>query len=111
MIEIETLKRCTLVRLSGEIDQAITAEIAETLLSLIKVGRINLVINMRDLTYISSAGLRVLMLAQVEARRTKPPGKIVFSELPAPIERIFRMVCFDEFFEFYTADAEALARF
>jgi anti-sigma B factor antagonist len=111
MIEIETRKHCTLVRLSGEIDQATAAETAETLLSLIEAGRINLAINMRDLTYISSAGLRVLMLAQIQARRTKPPGKVVFSELAAPIEKIFKMVGFDEFFEFYTADAEALASF
>ena len=111
MIEIETLKRCTLVRLSGEIDHATSAEIAETLLSLIEIGRLNLAINMRDVTYISSAGLRVLMLAQVQARRAKPPGKVVVSELAAPIERIFKMVGFDEFFEFYTTDAEALASF
>ncbi len=111
MIEIETLKRCTLVRLSGEIDQATSAEIAETLLSLIDTGRINLAINMRDVTYISSAGLRVLMLAQVQARCAKPPGKIVFSELAAPVEKIFKMVGFDEFFKFCTADAEALASF
>ena len=111
MIEIETQERCALVRLSGELDHATAAEIAETLLGLIKTGRTNLAINMRDVIYISSAGLRVLMLAQVQARRTKPPGKIVFSELAAPVEKIFRMVGFDDFFEFCAADAEALASF
>jgi anti-anti-sigma factor len=111
MIETETLKRCTLIRLSGEIDEVTAPEMAQTLLSLIEAGRINLVINMRDVTYISSAGLRALMAAQIQVRRTKPPGRIVFSELAAFVEKTLKMVGFDEFFEFYTADAEALASF
>ena len=106
-IEVEPLERCTLIRLEGDADHAAASELEQRLLAEIDAGHATLVINGRDLAYISSAGLRALIAAQTRARRSQPPGKIVFAELSAPVRRTFEMVGFHQLFQMYTTEAEA----
>jgi len=110
-IEIEPLPRCALVKVAGDVDHDTAPELEQRLLAEIEAGNTNLVINGRDLTYISSAGLRALMSAQMRARRCEPRGKIVFSELSKRVEKTFQMVGFHELFELYPADAAAAGSF
>lgn len=110
-ITVETLKRCSLVTLAGEADQATAPELERGLLDLIEAGHRNLVLNFQALTYISSAGLRALISAQRAAHRQTPPGRIVFSELPTVIETTFRLVGFHQLFDLYAADAQAVGSF
>ncbi|MBN1657299.1 MAG: STAS domain-containing protein [Anaerolineae bacterium] len=110
-IEMESLKRYTLIRLRGDADHAAAPEMEQRLLAEIDAGQANLVINGRDLAYISSAGLRALIAAQTRVRRCQPQGKIVFSELASPVERTFRMVGFHELFEIYATDTAAASSF
>jgi anti-sigma B factor antagonist len=110
-ITVETLKRCSVITLSGEADHAAAPELERGLLDLIKTGHRNLVLNLQALTYISSAGLRALMSAQREAQQQTPPGKIVFSELPAVVETTFRLVGFHQLFDLYASDAQAVGSF
>jgi anti-anti-sigma factor len=110
-IAVQTLKRCSLITLSGEVDHAAAPEVERALLELIEAGHSNLVINLRDLTYISSAGLRALMSAQRAARQTAPQGNIVFAELSTVVETTFRLVGFHQLFEIYASNAQAVGSF
>jgi anti-sigma B factor antagonist len=110
-IEVEPLERCTLIRLEGDADHAAAPELEQRLLAEIDAGHASLVINGRDLAYISSAGLRALIAAQHRLRYRTPQGKIVFSELGSAVLRTFQMVGFHELFQIYMTDAEAVGSF
>jgi anti-anti-sigma factor len=108
-INVQPMQHCTVVALSGEADHAAAPKLEQTLLGLLQVGSGNLVINLRHVTYISSAGLRALVFAQVKARQRVPRGDIVLSELSPISKRTLELVGFHHLFEFYETDAEAIA--
>ncbi len=110
-IKIENMKRCELVTISGQIDSASAPELEEQLLDLIEAGRRNLVINFRDVTFISSPGLKALLAAQVKARRRIPSGEVVISEITPKMREILELVGLHHLFKFYDKDVEAVGCF
>jgi anti-sigma B factor antagonist len=110
-INVKILKHCALVALSGDVDHANAPTLTHELLDLIEDGVSNLVLSFRDVTYISSAGLRALVAAQTQARQESPPGKIILSELSPVSQRTFELVGFHHLFEFYETDAQAVGSF
>lgn len=72
-----------------------------------KPGGVALVIDASHLEYISSAGLRVLMLA---SKQTKPAGgRIVVAAMPELVAEIFKISRFDMVFAVYPSVADARA--
>jgi anti-sigma B factor antagonist len=110
-IETKTLQKCELVVLSGDLDSETAPTLEEKLLSLINAGKRNLVINLREVTFISSVGLRVLLAAQMQVRKKIPRGSVVISEIPAQLRRTFELVGMDVMFDLYENDKEAIESF
>ena len=110
-IKIENLKSCELITLSGQIDSATAPDLEETLVDLIKAGKRNMVLNMKDVTFVSSAGMGALMSAQIKIRRRIPKGRVVLSEVPDPLRDTFELVGMHHLFEFYDRDVEAVGSF
>jgi anti-anti-sigma factor len=100
-----------LVILSGEIDHATAPELERKLLDLIQAGSSNLVLNFRDVTYISSAGLRALAAAQMAARRQTPQGNVIFAQLAPVVKKTFELVGFYDLFESWPTNTQAMGRF
>jgi anti-sigma B factor antagonist len=110
-IKTETIQNCELVVVSGELDSDSAPALEQKLLSLIKAGKRNLVINLRDVTFISSVGLRALMAAQMQVRKRIPRGRVVISEIPSQLRRTFELVGMQVMFELYDSDREAIESF
>ena len=110
-IKTETMKRCVLITLSGQIDSNCAPDLEEELVGLIEAGKRNLVINLRDVTFVSSAGLSSLISAQIKAHRRVPKGEVVISEIPAKLKDTFELVGFHHLFQFYASDTEAVGSF
>ena len=81
-IRTETMKRCELVTVAGQIDSASAPELDRTLQDLLAEGKRNLVLNLQEVTFASSAGLKAFIAAQIKARRLIPRGEVVFSQVP-----------------------------
>ena len=89
--EVKTATSLTLA-LTGRIDGSSSSAFEARLLQLIDAGERRLVIDLAQVDYISSIGLRVLMLA---ARRMKPlGGKVVVCELQPMIKEVFEIAGF-----------------
>jgi anti-sigma B factor antagonist len=110
-IKIESMKSCELLTLSGQFDSVSAPDLEESLLDLIKAGKRNLVLNMKDVNFVSSAGMGVLMSAQIKVRRRIPRGRIVFSEVPDALRDTFELVGMHHLFQFYDRDVEAVGSF
>ena len=110
-IKVETMKRCELVTLSGQIDSAVAPDLEQQLLDLIESGRKNMVINLRDVTFISSPGLKAFLAAQIRTRKKVPSGEVVISEITPKMKEILDLVGLHHLFQFYDSDVEAVGSF
>jgi anti-sigma B factor antagonist len=110
-ITIVTMKRCELVTVSGQIDSASAPELEQALVGLIDGGKKHLVVNLRDVDFVTSAGLSALLAARIKLRRKTPPGDVVISEVSDLLMETFELVGFHHVFTFYDADAEAVGNF
>ncbi len=110
-IKVESMKRCEMVTLSGQIDSATAPELEQTLLDLIDAGKRNLVLNFRDVTFISSAGLKALLAAQIKTRRKLQAGDVVISEITPKLKDTLDLVGLHHLFKFYEDDVQAVGSF
>lgn len=110
-ISKSTMKRCELVAVSGEVDSATAPELEETLQDLVASGKKHLVINLKDVSFMSSAGLKALIGAQMKVRRMIPAGDVVLSEVPPYLRDTLELVGFHHVFRFYESDVEAVGSF
>jgi len=110
-IKVEAMKRCELVTLSGQIDSATAPELEQTLLDLIDSGKRNLVLNFRDVTFISSAGLKALLAAQIKTRRKLPAGEIAIAEISPKLKDTLELVGLHYLFKFYDGNVQAVGSF
>ena len=110
-IRIEVLKRCVVMTVSGRIDSASAPEFEAKLLDLIGEGQRNLVVSMKEVTLISSSGLRALVTAQIKLRRAVPRGDVVLSELPPLVLESMELVGFQHMFQLFDSDLDAVGSF
>jgi anti-anti-sigma factor len=90
-IEIERGADPVVVRAAGDINAATCPKLEETLVGLIEGGTSRLVLDLGDTRYISSAGLRVLLIA---AKRLTGNGKFALSRPSAAVRQILDMTGF-----------------
>ena len=99
----------TLFQVEGRIDHT-TAKIFESALLPQLTGCIGedkkLLLDCRELVYISSAGLRILMIAAKQCR--KQSGKMVLAALQPVIQEVFQITRFDTLFEVFPTVRAAL---
>lgn len=110
-IQVESMKRCELVTLSGQIDSATAPELEKTLVGLVDSGKKNLVLNLRDVTFISSPGLKAFLAAQVKARRKVPAGEVVIAEVTPKMREVLELVGLHHLFKLYDKEVEAVGSF
>ncbi len=60
-IETKSLKRADVVKVSGRVDSSTAPDLEKVLKGLMEQGNFRIVVDMSDLKFISSAGLRVLI--------------------------------------------------
>lgn len=99
----------TILGLKGRLDSNTSDDFEKKLLGLIQTGETRLILDFKDLDYISSAGLRVLLKAAKELKRTN--GRVSFCALKDYIREIFDLSGFVSFFPIYSTLEESLSSF
>jgi anti-sigma B factor antagonist len=104
----ETRGGVTIVKPIGRIDSATSAEFETRLVeAVVGRGKASVVVDMTALTYISSAGLRALLVA---AKKAKPTGsRVVLAAMAPTIREVFDMSGFSALFEIHAAPDAAVA--
>jgi anti-anti-sigma factor len=88
-LRFETDPDILLVRLSGRLDGTNAAEAEQALLGRIESGPTRVVLDMTELDYISSAGLRVVLLAAKRLRKAE--GALSLCGMKAHIREVFEV--------------------
>lgn len=104
------LKRCSLFRLSGRIDGSVAPELGSQLRQVTDVGRYKIVVNMKDVTYASSACLRELIGAWKTCRRWNR-GDLRLAELNPNVDKVLDLTGLKSQFMVFSTEAEAVGSF
>lgn len=95
-----------LVSVSGRLDQNQTPDLETQLNALLDRGHNRIVIDLTEVNYINSGGLRCLVTAWRKAK--KEGGNVVLTGLRARVSEVFSMVGFDKVFDVYPSRALAV---
>lgn len=95
--------------LQGFLDAHTAPHMEQSFQQLLTQKSYNILVNCKDLAYISSAGLGVFMAYLEEVRQHS--GDIKFSNMPQKIYNIFDLLGFPLLYEIYQEEGEALSRF
>ena len=73
----------------------------------VRAGELNIVVDFSRLVFISSSGMRVLLIAAKSIQAQK--GKLALSDMHPNIREIFSISGFDQIIKIYDSRAQALA--
>jgi anti-sigma B factor antagonist len=108
-IEVRESNAVNVVSLKGYLDAHTAPKLEETFQGLLNGRRYNIVVNCRDLSYISSAGLGVFM-AFIEDVRSNM-GDIKLSNMSPKVYNVFDLLGFPLLYEIHKDEQDAIKRF
>ncbi len=109
ILETKIDNNVLLLAFKGRLDANSSNAAQDQVLAAIDRGEIRLLADLARLEYISSAGLRIFMMA---AKRLKPlGGKVVLCSLSEPIKEIFEIAGFVSLFPIHPERDEAVKSF
>ncbi|HYC38087.1 MAG TPA: STAS domain-containing protein [Usitatibacter sp.] len=106
-IHLESRDDAVLIRPTGRIDSASAGEFESVVVGKLDEGVKKLVFDFGDLDFMSSAGLRVVLLAGKRMREAK--GKLAFAGMRDNVHDVFAMSGFLKLFQAHKTVDEALA--
>lgn len=89
----------TVFELEGRIDTEGAVDINLALQAAVSAGQHNMVLDMAEVRYIGSAGLRTL--ADVRTKNREAGGDLKLAALNPRVMRVFRIIGFDRIFSIY----------
>jgi anti-anti-sigma factor len=107
-MEIATRKAggAMVVSVTGRVDAVTAPEFEKGLSALIAGGDHLLVLNLNGLEYISSAGLRSILITAKQLKAKD--GKVLFAGLKGPVKDVFKISGFGSLFKIFETEEEAL---
>ncbi len=106
-IESAEYKHCNLVKPHGRIDSATAPQLAEALDGITNAGQYKIILDLSDVDFMSSAGLRVLISTQKTCRRYNR-GEVALSSVPKRIHDALDLAGFIPLFKFYDNSLDAV---
>ncbi len=97
------------LELKGYLDAHTAPKLEEAFQNLLKSERYNIVVNCRDLSYISSAGLGVFMAFIEDVRKHR--GDIKLSNMTPKVFNVFDLLGFPLLYDILKDEQEAVQRF
>ncbi len=106
-IHVEETGQAWVVSVTGKLDAVSASDYEKAIGKLIADGKMRFVVNFAALTYISSAGLRVLLST---AKQLKPKGGVaLFANLQDNVQEVFEMTGFSSILSVHPSLEAALA--
>lgn len=97
-IKVEKETNCSIVHVSGKIDATTSDELEDALIDLLEQGEQNIILDLKDTKYISSAGLRVLV---VVTKQVYDSGHFCLCNANDNVREIIDMSGFNVFMNIY----------
>jgi putative anti-sigma factor antagonist btrV len=105
-ISQEKVNDIAVVSLKGRLNVTTTAELEQVFTKLLEEKQTKVLVECRELEYISSAGLRVLLTAAKQFKKIS--GEIALAGLSQNVKQVFEISGFTSIFPIYTTQDEAV---
>jgi len=109
-ITTKQLRRVDVVTVSGRIDSSTAPELDEVLGSIMEAGRFRICMDLENLEYLSSAGIKALISALKTCKRWNR-GDLRLANVPLRILEVFDLAGLTPLFKTYPTLAEAVGSF
>jgi anti-anti-sigma factor len=106
-IQTSTQDGVTIIKLSGSLDGGTVNEAQEKIMPVLSSNNLSLVLDMKECGYVSSAGLRLLLMAAKQLSTQN--GILVLSGLSDEIKDVMEMTGFNNFFKTFPDVGAAVA--
>lgn len=103
----EKIGAVTVLSVNGKLDATTSSELEVKLITFIDAGEKRLVLDFTELSYISSSGLRVLLIG-AKHLNDKGGGKMVVTGLQPNVREIFEISGFQNIFTIFSSRQEAV---
>lgn len=98
-----------ILHIIGKLDASTSKDLEHKILALIAARQEKLIVDLSQLEYISSAGLRVFLLAA--KRMSEINGKFILCSLQDAVRQVFDIAGFSSFLTVAASSAEAIKNF
>lgn len=109
-VNITSMNNCSLATVSGRIDSYTAPQLLETLNQITIQNIYKIILDLGDVSYISSAGLRVLIDIQKKCKRNNQ-GEVLLVNIPQRVYETLELAGFVPYFKFFNNVPSALAAF
>lgn len=106
-INVRHDKKAVVASITGKVDATNAMEMEKRFEELTNGQGNILVVNMKDLHYISSAGLRVILIISKKLKKRK--GDILLVGLRGSVKEVFEISGFDSIYKIFDTEEAALA--
>jgi len=107
-VQVTSENNLQIVKILGRIDAITSPELEKELMELINQGATRLILDLGEVPYISSAGLRVILMA---AQKLYGTGSVAIAETKPEVQEILEMTGFDTIMPIYKSVEEARGEF
>lgn len=107
-ITVREFEHTDVIALRGRLERGSIPELTQTLEAANQQGKYNLIVDMSQLEYISSIGLRALLTAQRNNKRDSH-GELILAEVPDHIRQALELTGISEFFRTFDDLSSAIA--
>ncbi len=108
-ITTKAYKHCTVLKANGRVDSETAVALKNAFDHLLEHDQVNIVFDMSDLEYMSSAGFRVLLASQKTAK--EKGGEVVLALVPELIADSLELTGFKPLFTLYDNLTDAVGHF
>ena len=98
----------SIFKLTGRLDSKTSPEFEKKIFDAIEKGSKNMIVDFEDLDYISSAGLRVVLKATKDLKRSD--GKFILCAMKDYVKEVFEISGFDTFLPIVSTMDDALQK-
>ncbi len=98
----------TVVEAYGRLDSTTAKEFGDRLIALVQAGRSSIVVDLKNIAYISSAGFRVLLIAN--RATAEKQGKLALCGVIGEVKRLFEIGSFTDEFLICPTQAEGIGK-
>lgn len=105
--QVEEKGDVVVVRVKGRLDAASSPQLEKKINSIIESGHFKLVLNLADVEYLSSAGMRLMLAVSKKLKHLE--GKVVACNLNDDVMDVIKMAGFHQVLEIYPTEEESFS--
>src|SRR3972149_2801129 len=108
-ISTEELKQVSVMAVTGRVDSATAPELENSLKKLVEAEKTQIVLDLKNVEYMSSAGLRAMVSTLKAVKRVN--GDLRLASPSPRVEEVLRLAGLPSIFSIYPSREEAVASF